>query len=132
MFVKDTFTPVLDPEFSLAISRDESANGYGGSLVIGGYPDPTNSAINASTDYLSTPFDLSSPSGSEYTFYAMLLDGGFYSGGDYYDASTQILIDSGNSGLDLPSDIASAFNNAFTGDCDDIPDLWIGVGGGWL
>lgn len=51
----------------------------------------------------------------------------------------QILIDSGNPSLDLPSDFATAYNNLWgvksdgSVDCSATPaDLWIGVGGGFL
>jgi hypothetical protein len=51
----------------------------------------------------------------------------------------QILIDSGNSNLVLPSDFANAYNglwgvnSAGSVDCSAVPaGLWIGVGGGFL
>jgi Eukaryotic aspartyl protease len=51
----------------------------------------------------------------------------------------QVLIDSGNSNLELPSDFATAYNDLWgvnsdgLVDCSAVPaGLWIGVGGGFL
>jgi hypothetical protein len=51
----------------------------------------------------------------------------------------QVLIDSGNTHLELPSDFATAYNNLWgvnsdgSVDCSATPpDLWIGIDGGFL
>jgi Eukaryotic aspartyl protease len=144
MFVVDTFTPTLEPYFSIAISRDESGNGYGGAFVIGGVPDPNDPHINSSdSTAASTPL-VAYNSGSDYSYYAIDVDS-IWAAGTQVDYGTTVVIDSGAPYLYLPQDAADAFNAAWSPagqansggvviiDCAaTTPGLAIGVGGQWL
>jgi len=144
MFVVDTFTPTLEPCFSLALSRDESANGFGGSFIIGGVPNPNDPRINSSdSTAVSTPL-VFYDSYSSYSFYAIDIDS-IWAAGTQVDAGTTMVIDSGAPGLYLPQDAADAFNAAWSPagqlnsagvvviDCAaTTPGLAIGIGGQWL
>jgi len=111
IFEIDTFNPPLARQFSLAISRDESGNGNGGVFTIGGIPDLTDPAINASSTYTSAPFQVfPSISSNVYSFYSILVDG-IVIGSNTYDQGVQVIIDSGANALDLPQDAADFINS---------------------
>jgi hypothetical protein len=46
------------PMFTVALSRDESNNSYGGVIVIGGVPNLTDPTINASSSFASMPIEI--------------------------------------------------------------------------
>jgi hypothetical protein len=64
------------PMFTLALSRDESNDSYGGVIAIGGVPSFTNPTINASSSFVSTPIEILitqciDPGTPEYQFYTI-------------------------------------------------------------
>jgi hypothetical protein len=62
--------------FTLALSRDESNDSYGGVIAIGGVPSFTDPTINASSSFVSTPIEILitqciDPGTPEYQFYTI-------------------------------------------------------------
>jgi hypothetical protein len=74
---------LIQPLFSLALSRDESQNRNGGILELGGIPDLTDPQVNASSTFATTPILEASyfkGLGTQYEFYvvqvaAVVVDG---------------------------------------------------------
>jgi hypothetical protein len=116
--IMDTLFSTDDPDgslarqFTLAISRDASGTGNGGSLTIGGIPSLTDPSVNASSQsYTSAPFQfVASFSTSQYSFYSINVDG-FVLGQSSTDAGTQVIIDSGANTIEVPSATAAAINS---------------------
>jgi hypothetical protein len=120
LFEVDTFDPPLAQLFSIALSRDVSAAGNGGTLTIGGVPDFTDPTVNVSSD-ASTSAALqfvTSFSATDYSFYSIIIDG-YVLGESIVGAQTQIIIDSGADAIEAPTDIANAVNNLWTAVNDD-------------
>ena len=115
LFEIATFDPPLAQQFSIALSRDVSAAGNGGTLTIGGVPDFTDPTVNVSSD-TSTSATLqlvTSFSTVNYTFYSIIIDG-YVLGESTMGAQTQIIIDSGADVIEAPTDIANAINGLWT------------------
>ena len=110
------------PEFSIALSRDMSNKSYGGVIAIGGVPSLTDPTINASSTFVSTPFEILTyqfinPGMPAYQFYTINVTDILF-GPDYiYDASLvspfpeQFIVDSGTTLNYVPTDTAIAFNS---------------------
>jgi hypothetical protein len=68
---------LIQPLFSLALSRDESQNRNGGILELGGIPNLTDPQVNASSTFASTPILEASyfkGLGTQYEFYVVQVD----------------------------------------------------------
>lgn len=112
------------PQFSLALSRDESNTSFGGVIAIGGYPDPSDPTINATGDFASTAIqflnaDFLAPGSSPaYQFYIITIGGLIWqsdSGTVGYDNNaTQYIVDSGTTLIYTPKADAAAFNALFS------------------
>ena len=114
LFEATTFDPPLAKQFSLALSRDDSLNGYGGILTLGGIPDLNDPEVNASDSYSYAPWQfVASRSTSEYTFYSILVDG-IVIGSDTVNPGLQILVDSGANIFQVPDQTAAAINSLWS------------------
>jgi hypothetical protein len=114
LFEVATFSPPLAKQFSIALSRDDSANGFGGILTLGGIPDLTDPAVNASDSYTFAPWQVvPSRSTTDYTFYSILVDG-IVIGSSTVDAGFQILVDSGANSFQVTQATADAINSLWS------------------
>lgn len=110
------------PQFSLALSRDESNTSYGGVIAIGGYPNPSIATINATGSFASTPIEflslydeiLETPA---YTFYTITVGGLTWGAANgtvgYNNTAYQTIVDSGTTLNYIPTEAAAAFNTFF-------------------
>jgi len=135
LFNVDTFDPPLANQFSLTLSRDDSATGNGGVVTFGGIPDLEDPAINGSSTPTSASWQYTnSISTDQFYFYSILVDG-FVVGSDTYDPGFQIIIDSGANSFQVPEDTANLINSYwsppmepnFTISCDAVLEVPIGV-----
>ena len=111
LFEVDKFNLSIAKQFSLALSRDDSANGNGGILTLGGIPDLTDPAVNASDSYTYAPWQFdNSRSTSDYSFYSIKVDG-IVIGSSTVDVGFQILIDSGANQFQVTEATATAINS---------------------
>jgi hypothetical protein len=111
---------LTSPQFSLALSRDESNTSFGGVIAIGGYPDPSDPIINATGDFASTAIQflsadfLAPGSPPTYQFYTITIGGLVWkteNGSVGYDNNaTQYIVDSGTTLVYVPTADADAFN----------------------
>lgn len=143
------------PLFSLALARSTAAPlGFGGSLTIGGIPDITAPAVNASSTFSKAPLDYISAlipnktiaaQHEYYLFYLITIDGLVY--GPYPPGSglsaIPFIVDSGTTLNYFPTEDADEFNSlfyppaeysmdfgAYIVPCDAIPpELGITIGG---
>jgi hypothetical protein len=111
------------PQFSLALSRDESNTSYGGVLAIGGYPNPHLPTINATGAFTSTPIELlalydqilETPAYTFYTITADTLSWSAVNGSSGSDTTAyQTIVDSGTTLNYIPSAAAASFNSFFS------------------
>ena len=116
LFAMDSFKPALAKQFSIALSRDSSNIGIGGTFIIGGVPanlkDP---AINTSSPYgTSAPWQhVKTRSTSEFTFYSILVDG-IKIGSTIDNPGLQIILDSGANMFQVPAGNATDINKLWT------------------
>ena len=128
----------VNPVFSLAISRDETGTGDGGTIAIGGVPADV---ANATGLYASTPIELLALSSStDFLFYTISVEALDYDGADSAQ-SVQYIVDSGTTLNYLPTPDADAVNALFDPpayeeeglyyvDCDaTAPDISVVIGG---
>jgi len=110
------------PEFSLALSRDESNTSYGGVIAIGGYPDPSIPTINATGDFASTPIQFLAiedipGEAPAYTFYTITVGGLTWASDNgttgYNNTAYQTIVDSGTTLNYIPTQAAAEFNSFF-------------------
>ena len=114
MFNDDAASPPLPKMFSLAISRDASGTGNGGTLTIGGIPPLTDSTVNATTSFSAASFQVyPGVGGSSYSYYAIYVDG-FVSDAVTYDPDVLVIVDSGADVLQVPTSTAQAFNSLWS------------------
>jgi aspergillopepsin I len=110
-----TFTPPLAKQFSLAISRDTSGTGNGGTFTIGGIPSLTDPAVNVSSQTsTSAAFQyITGISTTNYSFYSILIDS-FVLGASTLDAGLQVIVDSGANAIEASTATANAINSAWS------------------
>lgn len=110
------------PQFSLALSRDESNTSYGGIVAIGGYPDPKIPTINATGDFASIPIQFLTledipGQAPAYTFYTITVGGLTWASDNgtagYNNTAYQTIVDSGTTLNYIPTEEAAAFNTFF-------------------
>lgn len=102
--------PSLPRYWSLALSRDNSANANGGIIAIGGTPAFDDPKVNVSSPtYSSAPLQIDPNVPGTISFYSIFVDG-FVLGSNSGDSGTQVIIDSGSPRLDIPADLADAVN----------------------
>ena len=107
------------PMFTLALSRDESNNSYGGVIAIGGVPSLTDPTINASSSFVSTPIEILitqfiDPGTPEYQFYTINITDIVY--GDTTTValpSAEFIVDSGTTLLYVNTSQAIDYNSQF-------------------
>jgi hypothetical protein len=100
----------IQRKFSMALSRDESANANGGVFTIGGIPDLTNPEVNASDVYTSAPWQfVPTRSNTTFTFYSIIIDN-FMIGSTPEVPNFQVIMDSGVDHVEMPEDLANAVN----------------------
>ncbi|KAJ9606570.1 hypothetical protein H2200_008578 [Cladophialophora chaetospira] len=112
LFNTPEFSSRRSKQFSLALSRDASNTGYGGTMTIGGVASLTEPSVNAtSASFTSAPLQIfPNTSTAEYSWYSIYLDG-FEFGGQMLSLNTSTIIDSGYNGLEIPREIATALND---------------------
>lgn len=146
---------LTQPLFSLALARDTSNQfGFGGYLTIGGIPDITAPAVNASSTFATTSLDYISalvPANQNpdnyqfYLYYLITIEGLVY--GPFFpgfgESAVPFIVDSGTTLNYFPTEDADLFNALFyppaiysdeyggyVVDCDAIPpELGITIGG---
>lgn len=106
---------LTEPVFSLSLSRSPAIEGFGGYLTIGGIPDVTLPAINASntfaiTDILPIESTFSSTM-PQFVFYVIEAEAIIFD--ELVTDAIDVVIDSGTTLNYLPSDVAEAFNLLF-------------------
>ncbi len=105
-----------EPFFSLAISRDQSRDLYGGLLTIGELPDVHNPQINASENFFDVSMEEVLSFASVYygnnTPYAISVGGVWVEHNtDWYLTPAQYIVDSGTTLNYVPEAEAAAFNS---------------------
>lgn len=139
LFQTPVFSARSIQKFSLALSRDASDTGYGGSLTLGGIPSLSDPSVNvSSTNFTSAPIQIySNTSETDYSWYSIVLDG-FDFGGNLTLPDTPTIIDSGYNGLEIPKAIATELNEHWSPkgnvsgtavflDCDAVLDRPFGI-----
>ena len=110
------------PQFSLALSRDESNTSYGGVIAIGGYPNPSTPTINATGNFASTPIEFLAieeipGQAPAYTFYTITVEALTWTSDSGVTGSNttayQSIVDSGTTLNYIPSESAAEFNTFF-------------------
>jgi aspergillopepsin I len=110
--INSIFSNNLTPSvFALALSRDDSATGFGGYLTIGDVPDISDPYVNASSQYATVPF-LSDPETDTISGYSIQYDGLSWSGGSS-SLMERTIVDSGTIFIYVPSSAAEAVNSLF-------------------
>lgn len=136
---------LTEPVFSIALSRNpETIFGFGGYLTIGGIPNITDPAINASSSFATAPIELVNPKRfKSFTFYAITVDEIVYFEEGFGSSDVQMIVDSGTTFDYFPTEDADAINSLFyppaqyaeelglyVVPCDAIPpDVGITIGG---
>lgn len=111
---------LVDPLFSMAISRDASQSGFGGYLTIGGIPDISDPYINAASIFGSAAIELNPEDEltGQFSNYAINVDAVSWSSSSGADTATNstsflYIVDSGTTLSHFPNDIAAAVNALF-------------------
>ena len=105
--------------FTLALSRDESNNSYGGVIAIGGVPSLADPSINASSSFVSTPIEILitqfiDPGTSEYQFYTInIIDIVYGDTNTVALPSTEFIVDSGTTLLYVTTSQAIDYNSQY-------------------
>lgn len=105
---------LTEPVFSIALCRNPSTFGFGGSLTIGGIPDITDATVNASDVFATVPIEPFALSRTKnFTFYAITVDELVYFEEGYGSYNVQMIVDSGTTFDYFPTEDADAINSLF-------------------
>ena len=110
LFLDNKFKPEM---FSLALSRDVSQSGYGGSLTIGGVPNLSDPRVNAQNKFTYTPLVVTPAVSTEhFSFYSMMVESTSWGSGSNagHDIERLYAVDSGTSLMYMPTVVATKYN----------------------